>query len=536
MALAAAGVSINIDRFASAFFQRGAIPATILQVENGYDPAQQQRLENWWKKLLQGVKRAWETIAVPMSIKPIVVGSPIKDLAVPELENQVREKICASLGVAESIAGQAANYAVSKEDYLSFYRDTIIPEAGVIEPALNEQVFNPQGIQLTFNPEELDIMQEDETSRAQAFAQYVTGGLPATWAAEMLGLEAPEGHTWEELDRQQKEAERQKAEAQAAQLEKMRQAQQPGAQQQPVAASTGGNGHQPGEPMPVAEGAQPSAPKALLDDLRRWREKARNRGADKAFESDVIPTGIKALVRERLLHEPERAFAFLKTIDETRLSAEEAMAAAASEELARWLKATAAAIQNGQAFDEAGFVAGMQNALDDVLAGLVTEQALREAATIGIDFDIAVINHEAWTFARSYSYELVKGLGETTRKVVQDAIAKFVATPGMTNKDLTDLLMPAFGPVRSEKIGITEVTRAFSAGTDIYQQHLLAMGLDFEKVWNTSSDEKVCIRCGPLNGKPESEWPDYARGGPPIHTGDRCWEALRLRRRKAAAA
>lgn len=529
VALAAAGVSINIDRFASAFFQRGAIPATILQVEGG-TPEDRTRLEVWWKKLLQGVKRAWETVAVPMGIKPIIVGSPIKDLAVPDLENQVREKICATLGVAESIAGQAANYAVSKEDYLSFYRDTIIPEAGVIEAALNAQVFHPQGLAFAFNPEELDIMQEDETNRAQAFSQYVTGGVPVTWVAQMLGLEAPEGHTWEELDQRQREDAIQRAEQARLAAEVVR-------VQQTQAA---GNGHQPAtepqSPLGLPAPAKPVAPKALLDDLRKWREKAKNRGADKGFASDYIPSGIKAMIADRLSADAESAFAFLKQIDDVAYNeAEKALQKATAAELAIWWERTVEDIRQGRVVDYTAFAAALENAIDDVLVSIVTEQVLREAVTIGVDFDVALINSKAWEWARTAAYEKVKGLTETTRKGVQDAVAKFVKTPGMTNEELRAILEPTFGKVRAEMIGTTEVTNAFSQGTLAYQEMLQAAGLDMEAFWLTRNDELVCIICGPLNGKSEDEWKvDYPHG-PAAHTRCRCGIGLRLRRQKRTA-
>jgi hypothetical protein len=40
-----------------------------------------------------------------------------------------------------------------------------------------------------------------------------------------------------------------------------------------------------------------------------------------------------------------------------------------------------------------------------------------------------------------------------------------------------------------------------------------------EAVWRTLRDEKVCTLCGPLDGKPESEWGVDA---PPRHVNCRC--------------
>jgi hypothetical protein len=73
VALAATNAAYNISEYTAAFFKRGAIPAVLLTVEGNPPDAELRRLEAWWKKLLQGVKRAWETVAVRASLKPVVV-------------------------------------------------------------------------------------------------------------------------------------------------------------------------------------------------------------------------------------------------------------------------------------------------------------------------------------------------------------------------------------------------------------------------------------------------------------------------------
>jgi hypothetical protein len=52
-----------------------------------------------------------------------------------------------------------------------------------------------------------------------------------------------------------------------------------------------------------------------------------------------------------------------------------------------------------------------------------------------------------------------------------------------------------------------------------------------ERVARTLADEKACAVCGPLNGVPESEWPN--EDGPPWHVRCRCMVTLRLKKEKA---
>ena len=137
-------------------------------------------------------------------------------------------------------------------------------------------------------------------------------------------------------------------------------------------------------------------------------------------------------------------------------------------------------------------------------------------------FDPAVINVDAARWARQYSYDLVSKLTDTTRRVVGNAVSSFIETPEMTIGDLRRQLEPAFGPVRSEMIAITEVTRAYSAATNQTQQRLNQTGLPMQRVWLTRNDEKTCILCGPLDGKPESVWAAEFPDGPPRHPNCRC--------------
>jgi hypothetical protein len=100
----------------------------------------------------------------------------------------------------------------------------------------------------------------------------------------------------------------------------------------------------------------------------------------------------------------------------------------------------------------------------------------------------------------------------------------------MTRVELEALLEPVFGKVRAEAIAVTEITRAASAALDEYQAQLDDAGVMMEKVWRTNRDELVCPLCGPLNGKPETEWGDH--GPPPRHPRCRCFCTLTLKESK----
>jgi HK97 family phage portal protein len=172
VALAAAGVLHNLDRFTDGFFRRGAIKATLLSVEGNPSRAELDRLESWWRRLVGGVRRAWETVAIRSSVKPIVIGDGLKDTVNEDLTRQRREDVCAALGVPHSLlSADAASYATSQQDTLNFYQQTVVPQGLLIEEALNEQLMQQAGLRWQFHPERLEVFQAAELRKASAVAQ-----------------------------------------------------------------------------------------------------------------------------------------------------------------------------------------------------------------------------------------------------------------------------------------------------------------------------------------------------------------------------
>ncbi len=285
-ALEAAGIAANANQFVSQFFRRGAITATLLAVE-GNPPAEElRRLETWWKQMLRGVRRAWETVAVRATVKPQQIGvSPGKDLAVDGLLAAARQQIAVAFGIPQTLLEDAANYATAAEHRRSFYQETVLPRAAWLEGILNEQLFYPLGLRFRFRPDLLEIFQQDEMAKAQALVALVQAGIMTTREARLqLGLEEPteEGQA-EGL-----------AEAEAE--EEM------------------------GETKSLPpDDADALRVKALLYDLRRWRDKVRradrenDQQAALEFKSDVIPPRLAGHIRATL-EQGEDPFGFLRNL------------------------------------------------------------------------------------------------------------------------------------------------------------------------------------------------------------------------------
>jgi len=136
------------------------------------------------------------------------------------------------------------------------------------------------------------------------------------------------------------------------------------------------------------------------------------------------------------------------------------------------------------------------------------------------------VNGDVLRWVLDYSFNLVKGINQTSRAIVSQALEAFVTSPGMTRGELVGLIAPTFGPVRAEMIAVTETTRAYAEGNAIAADRIRAAGVSIIGIWNTNNDGLVCSICGPLNGVKESNpgsnnWNGYSR--PPAHPRCRCW-------------
>lgn len=282
-AVAAAGVLLNIDEFASAFFKRGAVKTTLLTTTN-IMPAERERLKSWWSRVL-GIGKAWQTDVVNAeTVKPVVIGEGLESLENTELSESKRTDIAAALGIPFSVLfSNASNKATAEQDDLHLYTKTIIPECRFIEQVLNTQLFQAEGLQFKFTPENLDVFQEDENERAASLAQLITAlENPAEFllAADILGYEInPDTLA--------------KIEALVAEKEKRRE------EMAEVAARAPAQPEQaPGQPpqfgqAPAREEERQAPPDRRALDLEKWRAKAlkrvkSGRGMVFSFESDNL--------------------------------------------------------------------------------------------------------------------------------------------------------------------------------------------------------------------------------------------------------
>jgi HK97 family phage portal protein len=177
------------NEWAAAFFSNGAIPAVFLTTEGAVPPVEKDRIQTRWEKMLKGVQRAFKTTVLERGLKPTVIGMPIKELAMPELDRSQREQILAAHGIPPGLAEAKTNRAERDSLQYEFWTHCIIPEEEVwIEPVLNEQLFNPLGLRISFQHKEIEAIQREEIKKAESLAFAITGAILPAYQANTVNV------------------------------------------------------------------------------------------------------------------------------------------------------------------------------------------------------------------------------------------------------------------------------------------------------------------------------------------------------------
>lgn len=158
------------------------------------------------------------------------------------------------------------------------------------------------------------------------------------------------------------------------------------------------------------------------------------------------------------------------------------------------------------------------------LLGATAANVAQRAAALGVTLSVTDINATATRWAQQYTFDAVRGINNTTRQAISNAISTYASTPGMNKEDVVKLLEPVFGQRRAEMIATTEITRAYGQAAHITQIELERQGVQTKEQWVTWRDDRVCPICAPLHNS--YDWQTDHPYGPPAHVNCRCWLAL----------
>jgi HK97 family phage portal protein len=281
-----------MSRFAARYFEGGAMPITLVSVEGLSDTDEIKRVEGFFNRAITGLRRAFRVLAVSRQIEAKVISQPLKDLAMPELNEQARHAVSLAFGIPQTMLEDAANFATSKEHRLSFWQDTVQPRGDRIAEQFNRQLLSKMGIQMHMAFEELDIFQEDENDRGATVELYTrainTDPEAAAFVMEFMGVDLD--------DDQQKRL--------AALIADRKAKPEPTTTPAP-----------PADPAAETVTETPPAKAAWTDDMGRWERKAlrvlkESGNAVCTFDSETIP----ARLREKI----DAGLADCKTADDVK--------------------------------------------------------------------------------------------------------------------------------------------------------------------------------------------------------------------------
>ena len=156
------------------------------------------------------------------------------------------------------------------------------------------------------------------------------------------------------------------------------------------------------------------------------------------------------------------------------------------------------------------------------LSGMVETSALAMMNSLGVGVEWDLILAESSNWASSYAFSLISDINQRTMTRLQSVFQDYfrLDEPGMDY--LAESLSSLFSPVRAEMIAVTETTRGFERGQDIYEEQLKKQGIATDRLWHTMQDAGVCPICEP-NDEKLRDRDGWTVPGLPVHPRDRCW-------------
>ena len=180
----------QVNQWAEAFFRNGAVPLTLLLSADTIPSVEQDRIKAAWRKIYQGVKRAFNTAILQKGMKAEVIGQPIKDLAMPEMEVTKKHQILAAHLIPPGYAEPRTSRADREIMQFALYTDTIIPECELaLVPVVNEQYLTEQGLQLGFRYNEVEALQRAEIAKAESASFFMSGVMLPSYVANVVSVD-----------------------------------------------------------------------------------------------------------------------------------------------------------------------------------------------------------------------------------------------------------------------------------------------------------------------------------------------------------
>lgn len=202
----AAGILYYADFFVENYFQRGGVKPTVVAIKGQVNAETKKDIESTWDKFIRNISklRAKVINADAIDVKPF--GDGVGDLKDNETFKEQCQKIAMATGMPLSmLLSDYDNYSTAQVYDTAWFRDDVFPFCRWFAHEMNEQVFEPMGLKMDYRPEQTDEGTQDEVDRAGAYNTYVGAGMLPSIAAQLVGIELPEGMDFDDLDPEEPE-------------------------------------------------------------------------------------------------------------------------------------------------------------------------------------------------------------------------------------------------------------------------------------------------------------------------------------------
>jgi len=259
-------------------------------VKGASSKEQQEKIEHIWDKVIRGAYKYLGKIFNADMIEPIVIGEGVDNLKDQGIYQNKLSDIAMAAGMPLSLLlANSANYATAMVEYKSWFDHEIVPWADFMAECMNEQLFKPLGLKFEFRPEVTDPGQEDEVSRAGAYASYISAGMLPSIAAQVVGIELPHGVEYDDLDPEEEPEPEEETEEIPEQL-------QPYVEESSTDSDTDTGEEAPAKFIPSIE---------QFRELELWqtlafRKQKKGELAGMTFEVKTLPEQVAGMVAERL--------------------------------------------------------------------------------------------------------------------------------------------------------------------------------------------------------------------------------------------
>jgi HK97 family phage portal protein/2'-5' RNA ligase len=179
------------------FFVNDAMPAFVLETEQPVMAREQiAELQLGFERDFKGIENKHKPFVAHSGLGIKELGSPMKDLIIPELQEVTVRRIAAAIGVPLTLAmgTDAANFATMKEQHTTFYTVSVLPELNAILSDLNSQLLPrlrvERGARVEADRGSIEVLQEDRVEiTSRTTAEWQAGLLTLAEARARLGLQ-----------------------------------------------------------------------------------------------------------------------------------------------------------------------------------------------------------------------------------------------------------------------------------------------------------------------------------------------------------